>query len=254
MVDPALLGLAISSRRSDLLDALAEVGYARSAYLELAVRGLPGVREISLYVWPTPAGRPVHIGVDVVRLGREVLARPIVLGFDLTPDEKPDQLVSDHTVVTAADLAADLDGEDRPAVIQIGDREWLLVAHRGTQKEVQDLDADGRPLFKDVETSVYCYRLVCPRCGRARFAKRNSIHQIKFCRVCTRQERLRRRALSQYRMREQRTWSVPRAAPPSVLQAIEQRYKAGETQAKIARELDLSPGAVCKILKKRGLR
>jgi hypothetical protein len=99
---------------------------------------------------------------------------------------------------------------------------------------------------------VYCYRLVCPRCGRSRYAKRNSVYQIKYCRVCTQQGRLRRRALEQYRDRE-RTGGRRRLPPHEQDRAIE-IVLGGQSKAAAAREVGVTPSAVTKMFKRRSRR
>lgn len=50
----------------------------------------------------------------------------------------------------------------------------------------------GREVRQKVNVLVYCYRMVCS-CGRFRYAKPNTLHEVTLCRVCQREERLRRR-------------------------------------------------------------
>jgi hypothetical protein len=70
---------------------------------------------------------------------------------------------------------------------------------------MRGLKPDGAPIWASVDTGVFCYRLNCPRCGRARFAKRNNLKEIKYCWICTKQDRYRRHALHQFRERDRTT-------------------------------------------------
>jgi hypothetical protein len=80
--------------------------------------------------------------------------------------------------------------DPRPSVIRLGELEWRLVK-AGNALEVTRIDS-GVPTLQSVDTGIYCYRLTCG-CGRERYAKRNSVHQVFACRVCTRQGRLQKR-------------------------------------------------------------
>ena len=242
----AFLVLAVSQRRAEILRALSAQRYARAQYLELGVEGVPAVSRVSVYAWPEPPGRPTRIGVDIVRIGIDVLERPITAGFDLTPEETPPRA---PTIVTAADLEATFD-DDRPAVITYGQAEWRLVDGLGQQQEVVAIDRTGAPMTQTVDTGIFCYRLICPRCGRVRYAQRNSIHQIKYCRVCTRQDRLRSRALKQYRDRlVDRTRR--RLAPHEEDRAVE-LAAAHTSRAAIAAELGVTASCISKVLKRKG--
>lgn len=51
-----------------------------------------------------------------------------------------------------------------------------------------------------VDTAVFCWKMACS-CGRIRYAKANSRHQVKRCRICTKQRQLQRRAERQRELR-----------------------------------------------------
>lgn len=205
-VDAAFLRIAVVQHRERLLEAVRAVEFKTSAHLELDVLGLPGVRRVAVFVWPSPLGRPRRLTVDVVRLDAQTLKEPVSLSFLLTDSEQPRSGGDELPPVEAGTDALDEVCESgRPRAVRVAGPEgpvtWRLVEHPGTEKEVQCLDANGAPQLALVDTGVYCYRLTCPRCGRVRYSKPNSLHQVFWCRVCTRQDRLRKRALSQYKSR-----------------------------------------------------
>lgn len=191
----------------------------------------------------------MRIGVDVVKIGDRVLEHPTTIFLELEESERPFPAV-EPTTVTAEELSTvDLE-EDRPEVITLRQAQWYLV-RGGIQREVIALARDGAPIFQDVDTTVYCYKLVCPKCGRARFAKRNCVYQITYCRVCTRQHHLRRRSLVQFRERARN--GKQKRVPLAVQDDIVRRAK-NELQADIAADLGLSASAVSRILRRRGAR
>lgn len=69
---------------------------------------------------------------------------------------------------------------------------WTLVPD-ARAREPARVDGLGRDVQVPVDTDVFCYRMVC-LCGRIRFAKPNTLHQVVKCRVCARATRLGRRA------------------------------------------------------------
>jgi hypothetical protein len=157
------------------------------------VAGVPGVERVVFFAWPDPLTEPSRIGVDVVQLDDAVLDDAVRLGFDLEDAS---------TTVTAEEALAVWPGESSPLQHQQpGTRGWHRVDGGQILKEVTSLTAAGHPVFREIDTDVHCYRLVCPNCGRERYAKPNSLHQIDRCHVCTRQNRLRRRSLAQYKQR-----------------------------------------------------
>jgi hypothetical protein len=230
--------------------ALEDVHWARSAYLNLNVEGVPGVRTVSVYAWPEPAGRPTRIGIDVVREGSRALAHPVSINLDLSPEERPAATTDpgEDIRVTAEDLA-DMD-DDRPAEITLSDgRTWQFFS-RGIQREAHDLDRQGRPIYREVDTSMYCYRMICNKCGRPRYAKRNSIHQIQYCRICTRAARLRKRAIDQCQERSakgQGPWQ--RLAPHQVDEALELDAE-GHTVTSIAEKFGFTVSGMSRLLRR----
>lgn len=186
-----------------MLEALSARAWVRSEHLELALVGVPGVERAAVFCWPEPLGRPRRVLVDVVRLDQAVLNTPVQLAFELFPEERP--VVPDETppvVVEAED--GDEVSSDQPLVVTVpgpeGPVTWRRTRRAAYEKEVQRLDDTGSAVLGLVDTGTYCYRMTCA-CGRVRYARPNSLHQIFWCRVCTRTIRLRRRALSQYRAR-----------------------------------------------------
>jgi hypothetical protein len=247
----AFLTLALSSKRVDVLRELEANHWVRPAYLDVAVDGVPGVTRISVFAWPEPPGRPGRVGIDIVRAGDYVLPRPITAGFDLAAHELPapiDEPVSE--VVTAQEIEQSLE-DTRPATIHYKDAVWHL-SPGGVRQEIQDLDAEGRPLYADVDTDTYCYKLVCPRCGRHRYAKRNSTYQIKYCRVCTQAERRRKRALDQYARRD-RSGPAKRLSAHKTDQALN-LYETGRYNiSEVARAVGMSPSGMRKLLQRHGM-
>lgn len=105
--------------------------------------------------------------VEVWRLNDTELEEPMRV-------RPPNGMVS----VTADDLLID-DG----SVEGCDGVRWLPAAG-GLKSEVQGVDAAGHDIVAQVDTDKYCWRMVCA-CGRWRYAKRNSMHQVNLCRVCT---------------------------------------------------------------------
>jgi len=245
----AFLTLALSSREPELRRALEVTNFARSAYLEFDIAGLPE-EHVAVFVWPEPLGHPTHIGIDVVCLGTQPLAVPLTLQLALTDPPKRTHAVAD-AVVSVAELDPDLD-ETRPDTLRYGGAEWRLCAKAGIQQEVTDLDEHGGPVFQAVDTAVYCYQLCCPKCGRIRYARRNSTHQIKYCRVCTRAAQLRRRALSQFQHRHTPNTKSRRLRPDLVDKAVE-LYVTGATITEVARTFGVTASGMTRILQRRGV-
>lgn len=243
--DHAFISLAISSKRREIISAVAREHFAHAALLECRVDGVPGLSRLGVFAWPEPPGRATRIGVDVVRLDEYVLAHPITHGFYLEPHEAPQaslslplplpisQLMTDD----AADDSAATGATHQPRVIVFGEVEWRLAK---PAREVVRLDKDGNPCYREASPTA-CYRLLCSRCGRARYAQRNSIHQIKYCHVCTRQQRLRRRALTQYYLRHR---------PHSPRRVTAQDLDSNNTQAELARRLGVDPSTISKARKR----
>lgn len=201
----AFLRLALLPHRIAMLEAVREASFARSEHLEFVVTGVPDVARVALFVWPEPLGKTKRLAVDVVRLDGRVLSEPVSLTFELEPDERP--AVPDEPVPPRGDPrsinCATFPADRRDVLVFAGPLfvvEWRLVEEPGMEREVLRLDRLGRPVYGMVDTTDYCYRLAC-RCGRVRYSKPNSVHQVSACRVCTRTDQLRRRALKQYQAR-----------------------------------------------------
>lgn len=202
--NPTFLKIAIGAHRDRLVAALRAGGWVKSAHFELAVAGLPEVETITLFVWPVPLGHATHLAIDIVRLDARRLREAIRLQLPLRPAERPVAVEEVPPPSGGADVELSLGpgaGAERPEVVKVagpdGPVTWRLVAP-GVEQEVVRLGAGGVPVFQPVDTAVFCYRLTCGVCGRVRYAKPNSLHQVALCRVCTRQDRLRRRAVAQY--------------------------------------------------------
>ena len=240
--------MAVCSHRAEVLQALTSVSFLRAVTCDIALANVPGISRISLFAWPEPPGHPVRIGIDIVRVDDAVLDAAIVAGFTLELHEQPPRLddVDDGAVVISA---ADLD-DSRPEVLRIAGAEWQLITQGGPQREVGRLDADGRPVFHEVDTRVFCYRLLCPHCGRSRYAKRNGTHEVRYCRVCTQHGRRRRRAVAQYIARaklERRR----RLTPAERAWALNQLAGAPRgTATAVARTLGVRPSAISKLAKR----
>lgn len=211
-LDAAFLKIALAPHREALLAALRKTAFVASTHLELEVTGVPGVEKVALFAWPEPLGKTRRIAVDVVRLDAAALSAAIQFTYELKPEERPvveDELPPVTVRTVDAEHIALMDKAcwppDRPRTLKLpgpeGPLTWQLVEMPAQEKEVQQLGKDGMPVFAMVDTATYCYRLTCPRCGRVRYSKPNSIHQIFLCRVCMRMDRLRRRALEQYKAR-----------------------------------------------------
>lgn len=191
-VSATFLHLALAPYRPQLLALLREGHFSKNVHTTLTVTGVPDTTAVTIFAWPEPYGACKRIAVDVVQLDDRVLLDPVPLFFDVAPTERPS---GPPTEVSDALLGA--------PVVTFGDVRWYKIAAEDGKKEreVQKLKSDGSPVYAAVDTTEYNYFMSCPECGRMRYAKRNSLHQIAACRVCTRQERLRKRALYQYRTR-----------------------------------------------------
>lgn len=201
--DAVILKLALAGYRARLLEVMRATAWCASAHFELEVRGVPGTRTVALFVWPEPLGRARRIAIDVVRLDETTRRTPICFAYELTPAERPSVEETPPVEVTIDQFVAEVAGR---RIVVMGPPEqpvrWtqILPAEAKLEREVQQLEKDGTPVFATVDTRKYCYRMTCT-CGRVRYAKANSLHQIFACRVCTRADRLRKRALRQYRTR-----------------------------------------------------
>jgi len=186
-----------------MLEALRAHAWCASAHFELELKGVPGVSRVAFFAWPEPLGRARRIAVDVVRLNDSALRTPICFAYELADDERPRVEETPPVEVTIDQFVAEVAGR---RIVVMGPPErpvrWtqILPAEARLEREVQQLGKDGTPIFATVNTAKYTYRMTCA-CGRVRYAKGNSLHQIFACRVCTRADRLRKRALRQYRTR-----------------------------------------------------
>jgi hypothetical protein len=223
------------------------------SYLDVAVDGVPGIVRVSVFAWPEPPGHPNRVGIDIVRAGDYVLKTPITTGLDLTPSERPaNPPHQEEIVITAEELEGELE-DTRPAIIKYRESVWQLCATVTTAREVRALDTDGRPVFAEVNTKTHSYKLICPKCGRTRYAQRNCLKQIKYCHVCTIADRRRRRALAQYR-RRQRTGPAKYLPPHKIEQAIELWQSGRYTQAEISRLVGLTPSGLGRLLQRHGVK
>ena len=204
--DAAFLKLALMPHRRRMLAALQRGAWAKSEHFELEVVGIPGVTLVALFAWPEPLGKPRRIAVDVVRYDGTVLSAPVRFAYELQEHERPH--IVEEPVAVAAVEPPPIITRGRPAVVVVNGPEgpvtWSLVGPgedgERVEREVQKLDAKGQPVLAAVDVTTSCYRMLCV-CGRVRYARPNGLHQITLCRVCTRAERLRKRALSQYKKR-----------------------------------------------------
>ena len=94
-----------------------------------------------------------------------------------------------------------IDGEalTEPIPFELAQPLWRPVVHCGMAPE-PDWQG-GREVLRSVDTHIYGWQLTCA-CQRVRYAKANCKHQIRACRVCTRRERLSRRAKRQRESRQ----------------------------------------------------
>lgn len=80
--------------------------------------------------------------------------------------------------------------DDEKSIVIINGIVWSPV--KATERESEPVFAGGKERTQRVDISVYSYRMYC-ECGRVRFAKPNTLYEIKKCRVCSRLEKLARR-------------------------------------------------------------
>ena len=75
-----------------------------------------------------------------------------------------------------------------PTSVLVGDIFWVLT-NESTSMEPTMASMEGADdVYSRVDTVKYCYRMIC-ECGRVRFAKPNTIHEVTRCRPCRRLER-----------------------------------------------------------------
>ena len=240
---PPFLALAVEARRPEILEQLQSSRFTRPEYVELALSGLPDISRVLTFVWPEPLGYPTRIGVDIVQVDDDILPAAIETSFELAESERvgphPDELIT----ITAMDESY-MDEDSRPRSIKIGHAEWTLVPDGGVAREVRSLSTQtGAPLFSEVDTAEYCYRLVCPKCGRTRHAKRNSIHQVKYCWVCTGVSKARRRVRLHLSSR-----GTVRRRPPNRGQQVLRLRREGVSERGIAAQLGVHLRTVQRII------
>jgi hypothetical protein len=191
----AFLRLALRQHRPEIVQAVARFSFLRRAHLELPIAGVPGISLVEIFAWPNPIGRARRVLADIVATDRQALSEPVTVEIELQDGEAAPLRTETAPVVVDARtrLAAEEDA------VQIGACLWRRVGP-GKQQEVFQLQLDGTPLVRTIDTTKYPYRLTCS-CGRVRYAKRNSLHQIHACRVCTEFARTRAKALKQFRAR-----------------------------------------------------
>ena len=99
---------------------------------------------------------------------------------------------------------------------------WELVPD-GPRSEA--VPASGGGVATRDAPDGHVWRMACPRCGRHRYAKSNSRHQIEWCRVCTHELRLARRRAAP--KRETVSIALPRSLYESLLERAPERTRAG---------------------------
>lgn len=231
--------------------ALEHTCYARTTYVDLDLPGVPGVVNVGVFAQPIPAGRPSRVGIDVVRVNDRLLKHIFSTVLELGEHERPETTDPTMEVVISADDLAPAEG-GTPTVVSVGEVEWYRCTHGRIVREVCSLNRRGEPLFHDVDTSIRNYKMVCPECGRLRYATGSALRLIQRCRVCQHQERARQQRLNQYRRRARR--GTPRALAPHLIDLIVQLHEAGRKQVEIACDLRITPSCVSKVLKRHRSR
>lgn len=186
----------------------------------------------------------MRLGIDVLNIDGQVLNPPLRMGVE-TGLSWPPESISE----SAAELLCNDEDDHRPTTIFLGAARWDLVVPAERQ-EVFRLDAKGFPVYRTVDTREYPYRMICARCGRVRYAKRNSLHQIEYCHVCTRQDRLRRRSLTQYQQRAARRQGRPRRLTPHEIDQIVEMVQEGLPRKEVAGRMGVTESAISKILQR----
>lgn len=197
--DTQFLRIALGRKKDVIVQCLKDVSFRKAEFIELKTEGLPGVDRAVFFAWPDPPLHPIRIGVDVVQLDDKVLDEAIRLGFDVPMDLQ-------GTVVHAEEALALWPAEAEPGNManpKTTAMAWHKVDEGQIRREVLKLTKEGKPIFRQVDTAEFCMRMVCT-CGRERYSKPNSIHQITACHVCTKNARLRRRSLAQFRTRSRK--------------------------------------------------
>lgn len=234
------MGMAVRRQAAKLREALLMVGDSRAVHVRLQLSGVPGVSRAAVFAWPEPLGAPRRLGVDVVALDDVALPNPQRFWVDVS-----DRGTVPREVFPIVVRPRDVE-DPRPTEVRMPYVVWSLVDGAGLQPEVRHLRKDGQPDVAMVDTSVYSYRMTCPRCGRARYAKRNSLHQVHYCRPCTQADQKRRKATRQF---QQRSRSL-RGTPNTVQARVRALSKfCNLNYDNIARSTGVSTATVCRILK-----
>lgn len=173
-------------------------GASKGLLFELPVESAPGsaLSQIIFYAWPDPPGIFRAALLDVVRLDDCTLDPPLSFAFDLrtgslrprapTPPARPPPPLGDAASSTSVWAPA-------PPPDQLP-----------APTEPVGFSPRGRLLYRTVDTATHSRQFTCA-CGRVRFVRPNSTHQVSLCHPCARQAHLRRRALAQFRRPKQRT-------------------------------------------------
>lgn len=195
--DATFLKIALGGHRKQIVAALSRSHFTRSVHLELDIVGVPAIRTVALFAWPLPPRRPLLMALDIVRLNTHVLDEPIRLEYKLSARDAPAVIEEPAERILAGEPVRVVDSP-------YGSIQWYAVGSAGHEREALRFERDGSLIVGTVNTKSFPFRMACPECGRFRYAKANSLHQVFLCRVCTRQDQLRRRALAQYRARKGR--------------------------------------------------
>lgn len=229
----SFLALALSEQRAVLLMALQASDYTQALHLDLPVRGVPGASSVSLLVWPEPRERPTRLGLEVRTIDGERLRPPLALTVPL-----------ERLPRTRASPAPPSEAP-RARTLLFGAARWEWVPP-GLRREVRALRPNGEPIYAEVDTATSCYELVCPRCGRKRYAHPRTVHEIRYCWVCTRAARNDRKARAQRRKRG--TAPRERRAAPA---EVQRRRGRGESVSELAERFGVSIHTIYRRLRER---
>lgn len=153
---------------------------ARDTVLRLLARRqwLRGVHhvidDLHVFCWPIPVGAPTHVEVDIMGDNGKVIDSMRLDGPAPTP------LLNLPPLPVGQDIGGG----------------WFELS--SPAREVTSL-VPLRTINRQPGRLVY--RICSTACGRARFAPRNSRHQVQACTICTKAARARARALQQYAAR-----------------------------------------------------
>lgn len=130
------------------------------------------IDDLHVFCWPVPVGAPTRVDVDIM---------------------SEDGTVADTVRLDGPAPTPLLNLPPLPVGQAIGDGWFQLEAPAREVTSLAPLRTIGR------QPGRLVYR-ICD-CGRARFAPRNSRHQVRACSLCTKAARARARALQQYAAR-----------------------------------------------------